>query len=50
MLDQVARPAFPRTTPAYASYITYNLEPSGEYLTSPTATGQLTVTHFDSVA
>lgn len=49
-LNQVARPSFPNTTPAYANYSTSNPEPEGYYLTGPTATGQLTVTRLDTVA
>ncbi|MBC6607817.1 hypothetical protein H8B13_13405 [Hymenobacter sp. BT188] len=50
LFNEVARPSFPNTTPAYANYSTSNPEPSAEYLTGPTATGQLTVTRLDSVA
>jgi hypothetical protein len=49
-LDQAADPTFPRTTPTYGSYSTTTPEPEGEYLTSPTATGQLLITRYDSVA
>ncbi len=49
-LDQVANRGFVHTTPAYGYYETSNPEPEGTYLTGPMATGQLTVTHLDSVA
>lgn len=50
LFNQVARPSFPRTTPAYATYIATDFGSTSRYITSPTATGQLIVTHFDSVA
>lgn len=49
-LDQRADPAFTTTAPAYGTYTTSNPEPTSRYLTSATATGQVLITRFDSVA
>lgn len=50
VFDQVGRPGFLNTTPDYASFTTSNPELKADYITSPTATGQLTITRLDSVA
>lgn len=49
-LDQPADPIITSANPAYAYYSISNIYPNPAYLTGPTATGNLTLTRFDTVA
>lgn len=49
-LDQAADPVRTSSNPAYAFYSVSNIYPNPTYLTGPTATGQLTITRFDTTA
>lgn len=50
VLSQPANPRLTTSNPAYATFTNAKLSPSQQYITGPTATGQLMVTRLDTVA
>ncbi|GAB3304168.1 hypothetical protein GCM10027348_32750 [Hymenobacter tenuis] len=49
-LDQPGTPSQTSANPAYGNFINHDATPDLYYLTGPTATGQLTITRFDTTA
>jgi hypothetical protein len=49
-LNQPANPAFTSANPAYSSFINSDEHPDLHYLTGPMATGELSITRFDTTA